>query len=150
VSSDTKNFLDFVTISARQVGCNTASTFAESNRAASCSRIAANPTSAILAALPGHVDVVAGNGIVTAEVSRYESKVDVFGEIEVQEQRYDYDVVIDWVDAKEEPQQYRDEHGHTPYQSRRNSVGGGAIVGTGAYGRCQSCQKFDRRRSGVA
>ena len=69
------------------------------------------------------------------------AKLIAFGEIEVEAQRYDYDVVIDGGkvrSARRAPsKQYRDENGHTPLSIKEEIPWGGSqlIVGTGAYGR---------------
>ena len=69
------------------------------------------------------------------------AKLIAFGEIEVQEERYNYDVVIDGGKVrkrkKSPSKQYRDEHGHTPLSIKEEIPWGGSqlIVGTGAYGR---------------
>jgi hypothetical protein len=64
-----------------------------------------------------------------------------FGEIEVQDERYDYDVVIDAGKVrkrkKSPSKQFREESGHTPLSIKEEIPWGGSqlIVGTGAYGR---------------
>jgi hypothetical protein len=63
-----------------------------------------------------------------------------FGEIEIDGQRYDYDVVIDEGGIrkrKKKPSKvYRDQYGHTPLSTHEEIPWGGKrlIVGTGAYG----------------
>lgn len=63
-----------------------------------------------------------------------------FGEIEIDGQRYDYDVVIDESGIrkrKKKPSKvYRDQYGHTPISTHEEIPWGGKrlIVGTGAYG----------------
>jgi hypothetical protein len=64
-----------------------------------------------------------------------------FGEIEIDGQRYDYDVVIDEGGIrkrKKKPSKvYRDQYGHTPLSIHEDIPWGGKrlIVGTGAYGK---------------
>ncbi len=64
-----------------------------------------------------------------------------FGEIEVQGERYDYDVVIDGGQVRKRKKgpskQYRVESGHTPLSLGEDIPWGGSqlIVGTGVYGR---------------
>jgi len=64
-----------------------------------------------------------------------------FGEIEVEGERYDYDVVIDGGKVRKRKKgpskQYREESGHTPLSIKEEIPwsGGQLIVGTGAYGR---------------
>jgi hypothetical protein len=64
-----------------------------------------------------------------------------FGEIEVGEDRYDYDIVIDGGKVskrkKRASKQYREEGGHTPLSLKEEIPWGGSrlIVGTGVYGR---------------
>ena len=64
-----------------------------------------------------------------------------FGEIEIDGQRYDHDVVIDGGQihkrAKKASKPYRAAYGHTPLSLRENLPWGGRqlIVGTGRYGR---------------
>ena len=64
-----------------------------------------------------------------------------FGEIEVEEERYDHDVVIDGGKVRKRKKgpskQYREENGHTPLSLKEEIPWGGSqlIVGTGAYGR---------------
>jgi hypothetical protein len=64
-----------------------------------------------------------------------------FGEIEVEDERYDYDVVIDGGKVRKRKKgpskQYREENGHTPLSLKEEIPWGGSqlIVGTGAYGR---------------
>jgi hypothetical protein len=64
-----------------------------------------------------------------------------FGEIEVEKQRYDYDVVIDAGKVRKRKKgpskQYREQTGHTPLSIKEEIPWGGRqlIVGTGAYGR---------------
>jgi hypothetical protein len=64
-----------------------------------------------------------------------------FGEIEVDAERYDYDVVIDGGKVRKRKKapskQYREENGHTPLSIKEEIPWGGSqlIVGTGAYGR---------------
>ena len=85
------------------------------------------------------------------------AKLIAFGEIEVQEERYDYDVVIDGGKVRKRKKgpskQYRAEDGHTPLSMSEEIPWGGSqlIVGTGAYGRFLSCRRFDEEaeRRGV-
>jgi hypothetical protein len=69
------------------------------------------------------------------------AKLIAFGEIEVQDERYDYDVVIDGGKVRKRKKgpskQYREETGHTPLSLKEEIPWGGGqlIVGTGAYGR---------------
>ena len=64
-----------------------------------------------------------------------------FGEIEIEAERYDYDVVIDGGKVRKRKKalskQYREENGHTPLSIKEEIPWGGSqlIVGTGAYGR---------------
>ena len=64
-----------------------------------------------------------------------------FGEIEVEDERYDYDVVIDGGKVRKRKKgpskQYREESGHTPLSLKEEIPWGGSqlIVGTGTYGR---------------
>ncbi|MGH7491149.1 MAG: MTH938/NDUFAF3 family protein [bacterium] len=64
-----------------------------------------------------------------------------FGEIEIDGQRYDYDVVIDEGGIrkrKKKPSKaYREQFGHTPLSTHEEIPWGGKrlIVGTGAYGK---------------
>jgi hypothetical protein len=65
-----------------------------------------------------------------------------FGEIEVEDERYDYDVVIDGGKVRKRKKgpskQYREESGgHTPLSLKEEIPWGGRqlIVGTGTYGR---------------
>ena len=64
-----------------------------------------------------------------------------FGEIEVEEERYDYDVVIDGGKVRKRKKgpskQYREENGHTPLSLKEDIPWSGRqlIVGTGTYGR---------------
>ena len=64
-----------------------------------------------------------------------------FGEIEVGEKRYDYDVVIDGGKVskrkKSPSKQYREQTGHTPLSLKEEIPWGGGqlIVGTGVNGR---------------
>ena len=64
-----------------------------------------------------------------------------FGEIEVEKQRYDYDVVIEAGKVRKRKKapskQYREQSGHTPLSIKEQIPWGGSqlIVGTGAYGR---------------
>jgi len=63
-----------------------------------------------------------------------------FGEIEIDGQRYDYDVVIDQGKVhkreKKPSKAYREQYGHTPLSTDEEIPWGGKrlIVGTGAYG----------------
>ena len=69
------------------------------------------------------------------------AKLIAFGEIEVQDERYEYDVVIDGGKVRKRKKgpskQYREETGHTPLSLKEEIPWGGSqlIVGTGAYGR---------------
>ena len=69
------------------------------------------------------------------------AKLIAFGEIEVDAERYDYDVVIDGGKVRKRKKapskQYREENGHTPLSIKEEIPWGGSqlIVGTGAYGR---------------
>jgi hypothetical protein len=64
-----------------------------------------------------------------------------FGEIEIDGQRYDYDVVIDdgkIRKRKKKPSKaYREQYGHTPLSADEEIPWGGKrlIIGTGAYGK---------------
>ena len=64
-----------------------------------------------------------------------------FGEIEVEEERYDYDVVIDGGKVRKRKKgpskQYREGNGHTPLSLKEEIPWSGRqlIVGTGTYGR---------------
>lgn len=64
-----------------------------------------------------------------------------FGEIEIDGQAYDYDVVIDqgqvYKRKKKSSKAYREQYGHTPLSADEQIPWGGKrlIVGTGAYGR---------------
>jgi hypothetical protein len=64
-----------------------------------------------------------------------------FGEIEVEKQRYDHDVVIEAGKVskrkKGPSKQYREQTGHTPLSIKEHIPWGGnqLIVGTGSYGR---------------
>ncbi|HEY5707135.1 MAG TPA: MTH938/NDUFAF3 family protein [Terrimicrobiaceae bacterium] len=64
-----------------------------------------------------------------------------FGEIEVEGERYEHDVVIDGGKVRKRKKglskQYREESGHTPLSLEEEIPWGGSqlIVGTGAYGR---------------
>ena len=79
-----------------------------------------------------------------------------FGEIEVGEKRYDYDVVIDGGKVskrkKGPSKQYREQTGHTPLSLKEEIPWGGSqlIVGTGVNGRLPIMPRFNRRRIGVA
>ncbi len=63
-----------------------------------------------------------------------------FGEIEIDGQRYDYDVVIDQGKVrkreKKRSKAYREQYGHTPLSADEEIPWGGKrlIVGTGAHG----------------
>lgn len=64
-----------------------------------------------------------------------------FGQIEIDGQSYDYDVIIDKGEVskrKKKPSKaYREQYGHTPLSAKENIPWGGKslIIGTGAYGR---------------
>lgn len=64
-----------------------------------------------------------------------------FGEIEIEEQRYDHDVVIEAGKVRKRKKgpskQYREQTGHTPLSVKEKIPWGGGrlIVGTGTYGR---------------
>lgn len=64
-----------------------------------------------------------------------------FGEIEVEKERYDYDVVIEAGQVRKRKKgpskEYRERTGHTPLSIKEDIPWGGSqlIVGTGAYGR---------------
>jgi hypothetical protein len=64
-----------------------------------------------------------------------------FGEIEVDGEPYDHDIVIDGGEVKKRKKgaskQFRDEYGHTPLSAEENIPWGGKrlIVGTGVYGK---------------
>lgn len=64
-----------------------------------------------------------------------------FGEIEVEKERYDHDVVIEGGKVRKRKKgpskQYREKTGHTPLSIKEDIPWGGSqlIVGTGAYGR---------------
>ena len=64
-----------------------------------------------------------------------------FGEIEIEEQRYDHDVVIEAGKVRKRKKgpskQYREKTGHTPLSVKEKIPWGGGrlIVGTGTYGR---------------
>lgn len=68
------------------------------------------------------------------------ARVVSFGEIEIDGQRYDYDVVIDQGTVrkrKKKPSKaYREQYGHTPLSADEEIPWGGKwlIVGTGAHG----------------
>jgi len=78
-----------------------------------------------------------------------------FGEIEIENKRYDHDVVIDGGKVrkrkKDASKAYRDRYGHTPLSLEEDIPWGGRqfIVGTGAYGRLpimpEVRQEADRR-----
>jgi hypothetical protein len=63
-----------------------------------------------------------------------------FGSIEVDERRYDHDIVIDAGDVrqrkKKPSKRYRGEFGHTPLSADEDIPWGGSrlIIGTGAFG----------------
>jgi hypothetical protein len=69
------------------------------------------------------------------------AKVLGFGEIEVEGERYDHDVVIDAGELKKRKKgaskRFRDEYGHTPLSTAEDIPWGGKqlIVGTGIYGK---------------
>lgn len=64
-----------------------------------------------------------------------------FGQIEINGQSYDYDVIIDKGEVskrKKKPSKaYREQYGHTPLSAAENIPWGGKslIIGTGAYGK---------------
>jgi hypothetical protein len=64
-----------------------------------------------------------------------------FGEIEVDGERYDHDIVIEAGDVKKrkkgDSKRFRDEYGHTPLSTEEKIPWGGEqlIVGTGVYGK---------------
>ena len=64
-----------------------------------------------------------------------------FGEIEVDGERYDPDIVIEAGEVKKrkkgDSKRFRDEYGHTPLSAEENIPWGGEqlIVGTGVYGK---------------
>ena len=64
-----------------------------------------------------------------------------FGEIEVDGERYDHDVVIEAGEVKKRQKgvskRFRDEYGHTPLSAEEDLPWGGTqlIVGTGVYGK---------------
>jgi hypothetical protein len=70
-----------------------------------------------------------------------QARLIAFGEIEVEKQRYDHDVVIEAGRVKKRKKgpskQYRAQSGHTPLSIKEHIPWGGSqlIVGTGAYGR---------------
>ena len=70
-----------------------------------------------------------------------QARLIAFGEIEVEKERYDYDVVIDGGKVRKRKKgpskQYREETGHTPLSIKEEIPWGGnqLVVGTGAYGR---------------
>jgi Uncharacterized conserved protein len=80
-----------------------------------------------------------------------------FGEIEVGEKRYDYDVVIDGGKVskrkKGPSKQYREQTGHTPLSLKEEIPWGGSqlIVGTGVNGRLPIMPEIQREadRRGV-
>jgi len=64
-----------------------------------------------------------------------------FGEIEVDGERYDYDLVIEAGEVKKRTKgvskRFRDQYGHTPLSAEEDLPWGGKqlIVGTGVYGK---------------
>jgi len=64
-----------------------------------------------------------------------------FGEVEVDGERYDHDIVIEAGEVKKRKKgaskSFRDEYGHTPLSAKEKLPWGGTqlIVGTGVYGR---------------
>jgi len=64
-----------------------------------------------------------------------------FGEIEVDGERYDHDIVIEAGEVKKrkkgDSKRFRDEYGHTPLSAVENIPWGGEqlIIGTGVYGK---------------
>ena len=69
------------------------------------------------------------------------AKVLGFGEIEVEGEHYDHDIVIDAGEVKKRKKgaskRFRDEYGHTPLSADEDIPWGGKqlIVGTGVYGK---------------
>ncbi len=69
-----------------------------------------------------------------------EARLIAFGEIEIDGERYDHDVLIEAGKvskrAKKASKSYRDEYGHTPLSVKEEIPWGGnqLIVGTGMYG----------------
>jgi hypothetical protein len=84
------------------------------------------------------------------------AKLIAFGEIEIDGQRYDHDVVIDGGKihhrAKKASKAYREAYGHTPLSLGENLPWDGRqlIVGTGMYGRLpvmpEVVQEAERRK----
>jgi hypothetical protein len=76
-----------------------------------------------------------------------------FGEIEVEKQRYDYDVVIEAGKVRKRKKgpskQYREQSGHTPLSIKEQIPWGGSqlIVGTGAYGRLPVMPEIEKEAS---
>jgi hypothetical protein len=70
-----------------------------------------------------------------------QARLIAFGEIEVEKERYGYDIVIDGGKVRKRKKgpskQYREETGHTPLSIKEDIPWGGSqlIVGTGAHGR---------------
>ena len=81
------------------------------------------------------------NGSVTWRHEDMQARIIEFGEIEVEKQRYDYDVVIEAGKVRKRKKgpskQYREQSGHTPLSIKEQIPWGGnqLIVGTGVYGR---------------
>jgi hypothetical protein len=76
-----------------------------------------------------------------------------FGEIEVEKERYDYDVVIEAGKVRKRKKgpskPYREQSGHTPLSIKEQIPWGGSqlIVGTGAYGRLPVMPEIEKEAS---
>jgi hypothetical protein len=76
-----------------------------------------------------------------------------FGEIEIERQRYDHDVVIEAGKVRKRKKgpskRYREQTGHTPLSIEEKIPWGGdqLIVGTGAYGRLPLMPEIEKEAS---
>ncbi len=82
-----------------------------------------------------------------------EARLVEFGEIEVEKQRYDCDVVIEAGKVRKRKKgpskRYREQSGHTPLSIKEQIPWGGSqlIVGTGAYGRLPVMTEIEKEAS---
>ena len=80
-----------------------------------------------------------------------------FGEIEVDGERYDHDIVIKAGEVKKrkkgDSKRFRDEYGHTPLSAEENIPWGGEqlVIGTGVYGklRIMPAVEAEAKRRGI-
>ncbi len=80
-----------------------------------------------------------------------------FGEIEVDGERYDHDIVIEAGEVRKRKKgaskRFRDEYGHTPLSAEEDIPWGGKqlIVGTGVYGKLPIMQavEAEAKRRGI-